>query len=103
MAQEKKGLVQRCKDWTAKNRNWILYAAGVITLMGVAAGWALLPDQVALQAAAEGQTVTLVNKTTALGGTAALVAVFAALFAWKPRELVYFVALCLGCFWSAPC
>ena len=56
MAQQKKELFSKWRDWTQKNRNWILYAAGILTLFGLAGGAAMLPEQVALQAVQEGQT-----------------------------------------------
>ena len=49
MAQQKKELFSKWRDWTQKNRNWILYAAGILTLFGLAGGAAMLPEQVALQ------------------------------------------------------
>lgn len=98
MAQPKKELFPKWRDWTEKNRNWILYGAVLLTLFGLLAGWNLLPDQVVIQAAAEGQAAVPLDKPLALGATAALTAFFAVLFAVRPRELVYFVALCLGVF-----
>ena len=55
-------------------------------------------DQVALQAVQEGQTAALVDKEMALGATGALTVFFGLLFALRPRELVYFVALWLAVF-----
>ena len=83
MAQQKKELFSKWRDWTQKNRNWILYAAGILTLFGLAGGAAMLPEQVALQA---------------VGATGALTVFFGLLFALRPRELVYFVALWLAVF-----
>ena len=98
MAQKKKELFSNWRDWTQKNRSWILYAAGVLTLFGVAGGIAMLPDQVALRAVQEGQTAALVDKNTAVGAAGAIVLLFGVLFALRPRELVYFIALWLGIF-----
>ena len=88
VAQQKKELFSKWRDWTQKNRNWILYAAGA----------AMLPEQVALQAVQEGQTAALVDKEMALGATGGLTVFFGLLFALRPRELVYFVALWLAVF-----
>ncbi len=96
MAQPRRGLLDRWKDWTEQKRSWILYGAGVLTLFGLVAGWSLLPDQVVLWGGAQGELAAPLDKKTALGATAALVAFFAILFARKPRELVYFIALCIG-------
>ena len=96
MAQRKKESFSNLKDWTQRNRGWILYGSGLLALLGLLACWALLPEQVALQVVPEGQTAVMVEKYSAMGATAAVVAIFAAFFAWKPRELPYFVALCLG-------
>lgn len=98
MSQKNKELFSGWKDWTQKNRKWILYAAGVFTLFGVAGGVTMLPDQVALQAVQEGQQAALVDKYTALGAAGGITLLFAALFALRPRELVYFIALWLGIF-----
>ena len=98
MAQQKKELFSKWRDWTQKTRNWILYAAGILTLFGLAGGAAMLPEQVALQAVQEGQTAALVDKGMALGATGALTVFFGLLFALRPRELVYFVALWLAVF-----
>lgn len=70
----------------------------MLTLFGVAGGAAMLPGQVALQAVQEGQTAVLVDKTTAVGATGAIAVFFGLLFAMRPRELVYFIALWLGVF-----
>ena len=98
VAQQKKELFSKWRDWTQKNRNWILYAAGILTLFGLAGGAAMLPEQVALQAVQEGQTAALVDKEMALGATGPLTVFFGLLFALRPRELVYFVALWLAVF-----
>lgn len=88
-----KDLLERWKDWTQRQRNWILYAVWVLTLLGTVAAWGLLPDRVAMQAAAG---AGLVDKTTAIGANLGLTALFTLLFWRRPRELVYFVALCLA-------
>lgn len=79
------------KDTLEKNRYAILYGAAMFTLFCALAGWALLPDQVTL--VAEGE---LVAKNTALLANIGVTAIFSLFFWRKPRELVYFVALCLG-------
>ena len=72
MAQEKKGPFQRWGESLKKKRSWILYGTAVATLFLTAACWTLLPAQVGLTG------------------------LFALLFAWRPKEVVYFVALCLA-------
>ena len=89
MAQEKKGLFQRWGESLKKKRSWILYGTAVVTLFITAACWTLLPAQVVMQAAA-------VGKETAILANLGLTGLFAALFAWRPKEVVYFVALCLA-------
>ena len=81
MAQEKKGL---------------LYGTAVATLFLTAACWTLLPAQVVMQAAAVGQAVNAVAKESAILANLGLTGLFALLFAWRPKEVVYFVALCLA-------
>ena len=93
MAQEKKGLFQRWGESLKKKRSWILYGTAVATLFLTAACWTLLPAQVVMQAAAVGQAVNAVAKESANLG---LTGLFALLFAWRPKEVVYFVALCLA-------
>ena len=89
MAQEKKGLFQRWGESLKKKRSWILYGTA-------AACWTLLPAQVVMQAAAVGQAVNAVAKESAILANLGLTGLFALLFAWRPKEVVYFVALCLA-------
>lgn len=98
MAHKNNEFLAPCRDWTQKNRNWILYAAGILTLFGVAGGVDMLPAQVAIRAVQEGQQVQLVDKYTALGAAGGITLLFAVLFALRPRELIYFIALWLGVF-----
>ena len=79
-----------------KNRSWILYGTAVAPLFLTAAGWTLLPAQVVMQAAAVGQAVNAVAKESAILANLGLTGLFALLFAWRPKEVVYFVALCLA-------
>ena len=79
-----------------KKRSWILYGTAVVTLFITAACWTLLPAQVVMQAAAVGKAVNVVAKETAILANLGLTGLFAALFAWRPKEVVYFVALCLA-------
>ena len=79
MAQEKKGLFQRWGESLKKKRSWTL-----------------LPAQVVMQAAAVGQAVNAVAKESAILANLGLTGLFALLFAWRPKEVVYFVALCLA-------
>ena len=88
MAQEKKGLFQRWGESLKKKRSWILCLT--------AACWTLLPAQVVMQAAAVGQAVNAVAKESAILANLGLTGLFALLFAWRPKEVVYFVALCLA-------
>ena len=92
MAQEKKGLFQRWGESLKKKRSWILYGTAVATLFLTAACWTLLPAQVVMQAAAVGQAVNAVAKESASLAHWGL----SGLFAWRPKEVVYFVALCLA-------
>ena len=92
MAQEKKGLFQRWGESLKKKRSWILYGTAVATLFLTAACWTLLPAQVVMQAAAVGQAVNAVAKESAILANLGLTG----LFAWRPKEVVYFVALCLA-------
>ena len=94
MAQEKKGLFQRWGESLKKKRSWILYGTAVATLFLTAACWTLLPAQVVMQAAAVGQAVNAVE--SAILANLGLTGLFALLFAWRPKEVVYFVALCLA-------
>ena len=89
MAQEKKGLFQRWGESLKKKRSWILYGTAVATLFLTAACWTLLPAQV-------GQAVNAVAKESAILANLGLTGLFALLFAWRPKEVVYFVALCLA-------
>ena len=89
MAQEKKGPFQRWGESLKKKRSWILYGTAVATLFLTAACWTLLPAQVVMQAAA-------VAKESAILANLGLTGLFALLFAWRPKEVVYFVALCLA-------
>ena len=93
MAQQKKELFSKWRDWTQKNRNWILYAAGILTLFGLAGGAAMLPEQVALQAVQEGQTAALVDKEMALGATGALTVFFGLLISFSLFTIGLFLAL----------
>ena len=95
MAQEKKGLFQRWGESLKKKRSWILYGTAVATLFLTAACWTLLPAQVVMQAAAVGQA-NAVAKESAILANLGLTGLFALLFAWRPKEVVYFVALCLA-------
>lgn len=96
MAQEKKGLFQRWGESLEKKRSWILYGTAVATLFLTAACWTLLPERVVMQAAVVGQAANAVAKETAILANLGLTGLFAALFAWRPKEVVYFVALCLA-------
>ena len=96
MAQEKKGLFQRWGESLKKKRSWILYGTAVATLFLTAACWTLLPAQVVMQAAAVGQAVNAVAKESAILANLGLTGLLALLFAWRPKEVVYFVALCLA-------
>lgn len=94
---QKKGLFERIRDTLQANRNRLVY--GLILLGGLfaLAGWALLPDVVALQVGA----VPSVAKNTALLAHLGITWGFTAAFWFRPREIAYFVAACLGVFLSA--
>lgn len=95
--EPKKGLVERIKDSLQANRGRLTYALGLLGGCLGLAGWALLPDVVALQA----EHVPNVAKNTALLAHLGLTWGFTALFWFRPREIVYFLAACLGVFLSA--
>lgn len=103
MAQQKKELFSKWRDWTQKNRNWILYAAGILTLFGLAGGAAMLPEQVALQAVQEGQTAALVDKEMALGATGALTVFSACSLPFGPESWCTLWPCGWRYFWSTPC
>ena len=64
-------------------------------LLGLA-GWALLPEVVAIHA----QQAANIGKNTILLADLALTWGFTAAFWVHPREIIYFVAACLGAFLS---
>ena len=64
-------------------------------LLGLA-GWALLPEVVAIHA----QQAANIGKNTILLADLALTWGFTAAFWVRPREIIYFVAACLGAFLS---
>lgn len=86
-------IIEGWKDSLQEKRASILYCFVVLTLMGALAGWALLPDVVKLTGAQTGMTL---EKTPLILSHLGLTGIFTALFAWRPREIVYFVAACLG-------
>lgn len=91
-----KGPLPALGESLKKKRSWILYGTAVATLFLTAACWTLLPERVVMQAAVVGQAANAVAKETAILANLGLTGLFAALFAWRPKEVVYFVALCLA-------
>ncbi|MCI8870675.1 MAG: hypothetical protein HFF39_09080 [Lawsonibacter sp.] len=92
-----KGPAERLKDSLRKNRNRLVYvlvlASGFLGL----AGWAFLPEMVSIRM---GQPPTA-GKNTAVLADLAVSWGFCAAFWFRPREIVYFAAACLGVFLSA--
>lgn len=86
--------IEGWKNSLEKNRYKILYVAAMFVLFLALAGWALLPDEVLL--IAENAGGTLMDKNTALVANLALNGFMGALFWFRPREIVYFVGLCMA-------
>lgn len=87
-------MIERWKNNLEKNRWMILYGSAMAILFVSLAGWALLPDQVHMTAEALGNDAIEKNKALLLN--LGLVSFFLALFTWKPREIVYFIALVMA-------
>ena len=98
MERRPDGLLEKWKASLERNRNTILYVAAVLTLMGTVTAWGMLPDMVSLRVPVEGEAVHLISKERAMTANTVLVTVFGVLFWFRPREWIYFVALCLGAF-----
>ncbi len=92
---QKKGALDRIRDRLQANRNRLTY---VLLLLGAAGtgGWALLPEVVAIHV----QQAANIGKNTILLADLALTWGFTAAFWVRPREIIYFVAACLGAFLS---
>ena len=87
---QKKGALDRIRDRLQANRNRLTYVLLLLGgLLGLA-GWALLPEVVAIH----------IGKNTILLADLALTWGFTAAFWVRPREIIYFVAACLGAFLS---
>lgn len=95
MAGPEKGLFQRWGEALEKRRNVLCYLLLLLAGFGALAGWALLPEQVALFLI-DGVPSNFVEKNTALLAHLAISVGFTGVFYWRPREIVYFVAACLG-------
>ena len=85
---QKKGALDRIRDRLQANRNRLTY---VLLLR-----WALLPEVVAIHV----QQAANIGKNTILLADLALTWGFTAAFWVRPREIIYFVAACLGAFLS---
>lgn len=96
MAQQKRDLLQNQKDWLQKNRNMVLYGILLLSFLGLLCGWKLLPDPVQMTAAQEGEQAVTLSKNAALGAHFLLSAGFGAIYWFRPREIVYFLASILG-------
>ena len=89
---QKKGALDRIRDRLQANRNRLTYVLLLLGgLLGLA-GWALLPEVVAIHAQQAANTILLADLALTWGFTAA--------FWVRPREIIYFVAACLGAFLS---
>jgi len=85
-------------SWKARlqrNRNQITYVLLLLALFGALAGWALLPDLVALRIS-DGVKQGFVAKPTALLAHLGISGGFSLLFWLRPREIVFLVAALLG-------
>ena len=93
---QKKGALDQIRDRLQANRNRLTYVLLLLGgLLGLA-GWALLPEVVAIHA----QQAANIGKNTILLADLALTWGFTAAFWVRPREIIYFVAACLGAFLS---
>ena len=93
---QKKGALDRIRDRLQANRNRLTYVLLLLGgLLGLA-GWALLPEVVAIHA----QQAANIGKNTILLADLALTWGFTAAFWVRPRDSIYFVAACLGAFLS---
>ena len=93
---QKKGALDRIRDRLQANRNRLTYVLLLLGgLLGLA-GWALLPEVVAIHA----QQAAYIGKNTILLADLALTWGFTAAVLVRPREIIYFVAACLGAFLS---
>ena len=93
---QKKGALDRIRDRLQANRNRLTYVLLLLGgLLGLA-GWALLPEVVAIHA----QQAANIGKNTILLADLALTWGFTAAFWVRAREIIYFVAACLGAFLS---
>lgn len=90
--------IEGWKKRLEKKRYQILYLAAMWVGFFALAGWALLPDEVMLTAESAGGVP--MAKNTALLANLGLNAFLAGLFWFRPREIVYFVGLCMGCLMS---
>ncbi len=87
-------MLNKWKDNLQKNRFMIAYGAAMFILFISLAGWALLPEQVYMTAESMGNDA--IPKNRALLYNLGLTSFFMVLFTWKPRELVYFIALVMA-------
>ena len=93
---QKKGALDRIRDRLQANRNRLTYVLLLLGgLLGLA-GWALLPEVVAIHA----QQAANIGKNTILLADLALTWGFTAAFWVRPREIISVVAACLGAFLS---
>ncbi len=100
MANQNRGGIEGFKDKLQAKRGTILYVLMVAALFFALAGWALLPEQVALRYN-NGMLTNYVSKNTALLAHLGISVGFALMF-WKwPREIVYLVGSVLGVILSA--
>ena len=93
---QKKGALDRIRDRLQANRNRLTYVLLLLGgLLGLA-GWALLPEVVAIHA----QQAANIGKNTILLADLALTWGFTAAFWVRPRAIIYVVAACWGAFLS---
>ena len=95
MEHKKRGGLEGLKDKLQARRNTILYVLAVSALFFALAGWALLPDRVALRYS-NGELTNYVDKNSALLVHLAISLGLGGMF-WKwPREIVYLIGSALG-------
>lgn len=96
MAQRKQEWFAGLRDTIQRNRHMIFYGMVVVSLFGALAGWAMLPDEVTLFGATEGQVATYIPRNNAIFLNLG-VSLAGSLLVWRrPRELWYLLVAAIG-------